>query len=371
MNKIILTIPQENPNDEYVTIIGFEKNGSIVTSNKTVILEFETSKAIVEEISTHNGIFYTDIEIGNKLKVGYKYAIICENELKEQEWKSYLNESRLTNIEVSNKLIITKPASQLIEKHNIPLEYFKGLTVVTKEYCEEYIKLNNNSLKFQTRPELSDKINKIAIIGAGTGASIATDILLKSNQTQIAHYYDDSLVGAKLFGFDVRAKISVEGIISDYRNGLFDQILITLGSNPILKDEIFKQLSEANLNFANAIHPSVIIANGVKIGVGNIIAANTVIGVFADIGSNNFISSTCVIEHHNLLGNSNSFGPGVQTSGTVKIGNRIKFGTGIFIEPYLEIGDDCIISSGSIITKSIPANHTLKFLSNTKLSSNL
>jgi hypothetical protein len=34
-----------------------EKNGSIVTSNKSVILEFETSKAIVEEISNYNGFF--------------------------------------------------------------------------------------------------------------------------------------------------------------------------------------------------------------------------------------------------------------------------------------------------------------------------
>jgi sugar O-acyltransferase (sialic acid O-acetyltransferase NeuD family) len=372
MNKIILIVPQENPNDEYITILGLEKNGSFVTLNKSVILEFETSKAIVEEISNYDGFFYTDVEIGNKLKVGFKYGIISEEKLQEHEWRSCLNQSRIANIEIeaNNDLIITKPASKLIEKHNIPLEYFNGLSVVTKDNCEEYIRLNNKSLEIIHRPELKDKFKKVAIIGAGTGASIATDILLKSDQYQIAHFYDDSLVGSKLFGFEVKAKISIENIINDYRNGLFDQILITLGSNPKLKDEIFKKLEKANLNFANAIHPSVTIARGVNIGTGNIIAANTVIGVFANIGNNNFISSACVIEHHNLMGNSNSFGPGVQTSGTVKIGDRIKFGTGIFIEPYLEIGDDCIISSGSIITKSVPSSHTLKFISNTKLSSN-
>jgi sugar O-acyltransferase (sialic acid O-acetyltransferase NeuD family) len=372
MKNIILSIPQENPNDEFITVLGLEKNGTKVASNKSVILEFETSKAIVEEISNHDGFFYTDVEIGNKLKIGYKYAIISETELTEVDWRSFLNQSRLTNIDLEEKSdqIITKPAIQLIEKHNIPIEYFKGLTIVTKENCEEYLKSTNKSLKYNIRQELSDKQMRVAIIGAGTGASIATDILLKSNEYQIAHYYDDSLVGSKIFGFDVRARISIENIINDYRNGLFDEILITLGSNPNLKDEIFKKLDEAGLKFANAIHPSVIIARGVNVGVGNIIAANTVIGVFASIGSNNFISSACVIEHHNLLGNSNSFGPGVQTSGTVRIGDRIKFGTGIFIEPYLEIGNDCIISSGSIITKSIPSNHTLKFISNSKLSSN-
>jgi hypothetical protein len=81
MNNIILSIPQENPNDEFITVLGLEKNGTNVTSNKSVILEFETSKAIVEEISNHDGFFYTDVEIGNKLKIGYKYAIISETEL--------------------------------------------------------------------------------------------------------------------------------------------------------------------------------------------------------------------------------------------------------------------------------------------------
>ena len=38
----------------------------------------------------------------------------------------------------------------------------------------------------------------------------------------------------------------------------------------------------------------------------------------------------------------------------------LRLGTGIFIEPYLSIGDDVAIASGSIILRSIPAQHTVK-----------
>lgn len=41
---------------------------------------------------------------------------------------------------------------------------------------------------------------------------------------------------------------------------------------------------------------------------------------------------------------------------SVKIGNNVWIGAGVHINPGVTIGDDTIIGSGSVVTKSIPAN---------------
>ena len=65
-----------------------------------------------------------------------------------------------------------------------------------------------------------------------------------------------------------------------------------------------------------------------------------------------------------MLGSHCAFGPGVVTSGNVTIGNGIRFGTGIFIEPLISIGDGSVIASGSVITKDVPPDTTVKHREN-------
>lgn len=369
----ILKIPQDNPNDEVVRIISIIANETHVQPNTTVIIEYETTKSLIDQTVNNEGYFYSDIKIGDSLKVGYEYGVISENKLIESEWKKVLEKNRLSNssLDSFSNLTITKPARELIEKFKIPITNFEGKTIITKEDCENYISNNSNNNWFKdVRKELKERYINVAIIGAGTGAAIVSDILSYSNEFKIIRFYDDQLVGSKLFGIEVKGKISIDEIVSDFNKNDFDAVLVTLGSNPKLRDEIFNKLEESGIKFINAIHPSTIIAKGVELGYGNVIAANCVVGVYSNLGKNNFISSSCVIEHHNILGKSISFGPGVQTSGTVKINDRVKFGTGIFIEPYLEIGSDSVVSSGAIITRNIPHNHLVKLISNIKVIPN-
>lgn len=369
----ILKIPQDNPNDEFVKIINIVPNETLIQPNNTVIIEYETTKSLIEHFLNLEGYFYSDIKIGDNLKVGYEYGVVSETKLDQSEWKLFLEKNRAINYTLDNlsNLTITKPAKELIEKYKIPINFFDGKKIITKEDCENYISNNSKEVWYKNiRKELKERYMNIAIVGAGTGAAIVSDILSYSNEYRITRFYDDQLFGSSLFGIEVKGRISINEIVSDFNNNDFDAVLVTLGSNPKLRDDIFNKLDESGVKFINAIHPSTIIAKGVDLGYGNIIAANSVIGVYSCLGKNNFISSSCVIEHHNILGKSISFGPGVQTSGTVKINDRVKFGTGIFIEPYIEIGSDCVISSGSIITRNIPDNHLVKFISNIKVIPN-
>ena len=365
----ILKINRENANDEDVIVCGISENGKNISADITVVLEVETTKAIVEQYSDYNGFFYSDLLIGDKVKIGYPFAVISDTELKDDEWKIALSKEREdreidTNFSNLSNQIITKPAKLLIEKHNLNIESFAGIDVITKQDCLDI--LNNSDAPKKQRPELLKNVERIAIIGAGTGATIAYDILARDNSKRIVQLYDDNLKGELFFGIPIVDIIDTNRIITSFKNNEFDSVLVTLGSAVDLKDRIFMELKCANINFTNAIHPSAIIAVGVDLGVGNIVAANVVFGAFTSIGDNNIISSNCVIEHHNTIGSSNSFGPNVVTSGTVNIGNKILFATGIFIEPYISIGDNSIISSGSIITKNVKDNVILKTMISSK-----
>jgi acetyltransferase-like isoleucine patch superfamily enzyme len=61
-----------------------------------------------------------------------------------------------------------------------------------------------------------------------------------------------------------------------------------------------------------------------------------------------------------VLANDISTGPGCLTSGRARLGNRVRLGTGIFMEPGLELGDDVQVASGSVILRSVPADHAVK-----------
>ena len=130
---------------------------------------------------------------------------------------------------------------------------------------------------------------------------------------------------------------------------------------------MYEKSKKLKIPFANAICPSTRINRHLSIGEGNVICSLTHIGTCSSIGNNNFISAQTNIEHHNVWGSHITTGPNCNTSSRVKIDDCVKFGMGIFIQPGISVGENCLISSGSVITKSINSNHAVK----TKLSSEI
>jgi sugar O-acyltransferase (sialic acid O-acetyltransferase NeuD family) len=363
----IQKINRDNANDSEVTVSEIINNGEKVTVDVTSVIEVETTKAIIEQYSDCSGYFYSDVSVGDIVEIGYNYAVISDVEIEEKKWLKFLKKSRKgteVKIESSNQ-VITKPALKLIDENKISLESFSGIEIVTRQHCLDIIQ--GSSLKNNERKELTSKLERIVVIGAGTGGTIVYDILSRDSSKNVVYFYDDNLKGESIFGIPILDKINSKTIIESYNRNEFDSVIVTLGSNVDFKDKIYQELKSANLKFTNAIHPSAIVAYGVNLGQGNVVAANVVIGAFTSLGENNIFSSSCVIEHHNTVGISNSFGPNVVTSGTVKIGNKILFATGIFIEPYLTIGNNSIISSGSIITSDVKDNVIVKNIVNSKI----
>ena len=146
--------------------------------------------------------------------------------------------------------------------------------------------------------------------------------------------------------------------------GLVYRIIFKL--EKMMKAERFRQLKNkigycgSNVRIDENCH--ILVPQKFKIGDNSSISSYTTIyatfGV--TIGSNCLISSNCGISSYNHIQLSENR-PGnidqdVKFSKPVIIGDNVWIGMNACILPGVEIGNNSIIGSGSVVTKSVPAN---------------
>jgi sugar O-acyltransferase (sialic acid O-acetyltransferase NeuD family) len=214
--------------------------------------------------------------------------------------------------------------------------------------------LKTDDLAFDASTRNSTK--RVAIIAAGSGAILMMNLMKQLPNVEPAVIYDDTpeKQGKRLWGTPIRGKVDAAAIKKDFDKGIFDAVIISVGTNNAFRKKIWNVLTALDIPFTNLIHPSTIIEENTEIGTGNILLGNNYIGTFSTIGNNCYIAANVSLDHHNKVGNHCTFGPGVMTSGGVTIGNEAKFGTGVFIEPKVKIGANALIASGSIINFHVP-----------------
>ena len=257
--------------------------------------------------------------------------------------------------------IITESAIQLMDKYALTDKEFLGKEIVTKKDVKEVI--NKRDLLNFKYPW--NKVNRVAIIGAGSGAIQVIDLIRTLDKYEAVSIYDDTpdKAGKNLGGIPIIGKVDINQIVKDYMNNEFDFIINSVSTSIAFRKKCYLELTKLGVKYCNLIHDSVYIGMNLNIGAGNIIFPHCHIGACTFIGNDNFITANSSLEHHNKLGDHCTFGPAVMTSGHVTIGNEVKFGTGIYIEPLITIGNNSLISSGSIITKDIEVNTIVRNVS--------
>ncbi|GJL55795.1 MAG: dihydrolipoyllysine-residue acetyltransferase component of acetoin cleaving system [Nitrospirales bacterium] len=146
MNSIPVIIPQDNVNDESVTLLSWSvANGELVSQGQA-IAEIETSKAVMEIEAPAAGILEYSLEPGSDIDVG---ALLCRIRSEAQEGEvgseSLMTEDvSVASVDVktngqgsqalpaneNNQTHFTKKAQALLEQRGLPLERFAGRGLV-------------------------------------------------------------------------------------------------------------------------------------------------------------------------------------------------------------------------------------------------
>ncbi|MGB0911010.1 MAG: biotin/lipoyl-containing protein, partial [Nitrospirales bacterium] len=202
--SIPVIIPQDNVNDESVTLLSWSvPNGEVVTQGQ-MIAEIETSKAVMEIEAPASGVLEYSIEPGSDIDVGATLCTILGEESvsaaaarrseAEQAAVSSLkiNESR-EDLNIPSSLDeppphFTKKALALLEQRGIPLERFAGRGLVKTE--DILLELGEKPLpqSFSPRDSNQKDLSRSQVSpNPALGIPFRTQKLSKSKRTEIGY----------------------------------------------------------------------------------------------------------------------------------------------------------------------------------------
>lgn len=331
-----------------------------------IIMEIETSKAIIEVDAPCKGHIFFNVSIGEEVEFSKICAVISThknlpenyfNDLSKQKSSSTNKTSRK---EIDLDFRISKPAEALLKKNNLDPLIFKDKKIIRKQDIENYlVSTKKNKQRLKTLDIDSSK-KQILIIGSGGHSKICIDIIQQSGSYEILGLIDPaSEIGSVNLG------IPVIGQDKDLQK-LFDQgikyAVVGIGSleKPKLRGEIYQRLEDIGYEIPNIIHPQSIIEPSAKIGKGNQILAGALIGSDVRIGDNCIINSGVIVSHDCILENNVHLTPGSVLAGSVQVGSNSVIGMAVTIFLGVNIGSDVLIANGMDIISDIPNNSILK-----------
>lgn len=191
------------------------------------------------------------------------------------------------------------------------------------------------------------KVKKLNLFGASGHAKVIIDII-KSNNLELAHIFDDNKSIDKLLNYKVT---------TSYDSNLLESspLLVSIGDNVIRKKIAF--INDTNLS-EPLIHPSAIISSEVVLGKGTVVMPNVVINSGTRIGENCIINTSAVIEHDCIIEDYVHISPNAALAGGVKVREGSHVGIGANIIQSIEIGEWSNIGAGAVVVKNIPSHCT-------------
>lgn len=355
-----LVVPTINVNDDKVTLGSIEKENLEIIKKGDTLCSFETSKATEDFHSEYEGFVVWLAEAYDEISVGKEFCIIFDT---KEEAEAKLNNKESVKNVLPADFKASKKAIEYAGSIGFDITLIKKDGIIKTNDIDDY-------LKKESRPQLEDNqclnvgfvysttIRRIAIIGAGKCAMQIIDLISQIKTDIAVALFDDTPAkqNTLIDGIPVVGKIDFSLIEEKYKQGLFDYIIQGIGGHCNFRKKCFDELTSRGVPFCNIIHPTAVISTDVRMGAGNVLLPFSYVGPHACIGNDCFFTARTSVEHHNIIGSHCTFGPGVMLSGSVIVGDCTGFGAGIFVEPYVKIGANCLISSGSVLIKSVPNN---------------
>ncbi|MBQ9117788.1 MAG: acetyltransferase [Clostridia bacterium] len=189
----------------------------------------------------------------------------------------------------------------------------------------------------------------LIIVGAGGHGSVVADAAAKSGYKKIA-FLDD---GDKSFclGYPVVGKTAEAVKYAGY------DFFVAIG-NSKTREKVTQDLQEKGLRIVNVIHPSAIVAQGVTMGKGILLAAGAIVNPNATLGDGVIVNTSASIDHDNKIEKYCHVSVGVRLAGNVAVGAYTWIGIGAVISNGISVCGDCMIGAGATVVKDITERGT-------------
>ena len=321
------------------------------------VAEFETSKALLDVVAPEAGflkhVVAAGVEVAIAEPIGYLFA-------EERELLEFAVEAHPAPAsETAAAVAVTEPARRRALELGVDVASLRSSGLVTVSDVEAAARAARDVDLPDPLPA-PPGVRRLAIIGAGLGATQVLDILDHTDAVRAVALFDDDAARWGGVVQDVPVAGGVDRLRDLFAARALDAAIISISTSVAARRRLRLACAEAGIPLANAVDPTVKLSARVTMGEGNVICAFCHFGVETRIGDNNFISAYNSFDHHSVLCSDISTGPACVTSALVRIGDGARLGTGIFIEPHVELGDRVQVASGAVIVASVPADHAVK-----------
>lgn len=184
------------------------------------------------------------------------------------------------------------------------------------------------------------------ILGANGHAKVIVDIA-ELNNIPIEGLYDKNKKIRNIGDYKVEdeSHISPSG-----------QLLIAIGDNKIRYDVAHKYKHHS---FTTITHPTAIVAESSKIGIGSAVMAGATINSYTEIGNHVIINTAATVDHDCKIESFVHIAPNATLCGGISIGEGTLIGAGAVIIPNVKVGKWVTVGAGAVVINDIPDNTTV------------
>jgi UDP-N-acetylbacillosamine N-acetyltransferase len=196
---------------------------------------------------------------------------------------------------------------------------------------------------------------KLIIWGAGGHASVVADIVRLGKEYDLVGFLDDVNPGRRASSFLGKPVLGgAEQLRRLWGLGV-RHVLLGFGDGKARLAQA-RRLAQFGLRLATAVHPSAVVASGVRIGPGTVIMAGAVVNPGTRIGRNVIINTCASVDHHCRVGDGAHICPGVRLAGHVSVGRGSWVGIGSVVIDHIKIGSGTYVGAGAVVVDDLPDN---------------
>lgn len=203
---------------------------------------------------------------------------------------------------------------------------------------------------------MAEKIDQrpVIIMGGGAHAKVVLDMLRLRN-VPVLGYTDPQGPAAELSRFGVTCLGNDQAVLDHDR----ETVRLTVGVGGIGDTAprwfLFESLLVKDYVFVSVVHPSAVVARGVKVGDGAQIMAGAVVNPGSRVGDNAIVNTGAVLDHDVFIGDHAHVAPGATLSGGVIVGDGSHVGAGAVVIQGVAIGPRALVAAGATVIRDVPA----------------
>lgn len=197
----------------------------------------------------------------------------------------------------------------------------------------------------------------ILLVGAGGHARVVADVIRITGQYRVYGFLDgvnperhgQTYEGARILGGDE--------LLAGLRESV-EYAVVAIGENDA-RVRLGSELLRYGYQLPTLVHPSAVVAAGIKLGAGTVVCAGVVINPAAEIGAHVIINTAASVDHDCRIGDGVHVGPGAHLGGHVIVGAHTLIGVGVAVKPHTRIGERAVIGVGSAVVGDVDAGSTV------------